>query len=269
MNAHSSINPGKEFIPLGPSVFFGSNYKIAQSIAGYSNLQKIVCEKRQFNLNIYDFAMLYEIEFISVLSKSDLSCLQDNFFDVGFSCGTGTIFNRHHMNLFDKGIWNIHYGPLPEVRGRHPISWAFLKNLPFGVTIHRIDEEIDQGEILAKAYIERDVTDTQIDIEEKIEDVICNELLRKAIENWKAEKVIGTPKGEYYESLMNEFKEINPGEYDSRYLFNLFKSQYKYGGVVIRDKKYEYCTFYNSDFPELYDGYDLFKCKDSILLAVK
>ena len=114
---------------IGTSVFFGSNYKIAQLVDKYSILDKIVCERRSYNPDIYNYSKLYDRELILVEKLADLVFLRNSHFDVGISCGSGLIFKKRHIQLFDKGIWNLHYGPLPEVRGRHPISWGFLKNL--------------------------------------------------------------------------------------------------------------------------------------------
>ena len=253
---------------IGTSVFFGSNYKIAQLVDKYSILDKIVCERRSYNPDIYNYSKLYDRELILVEKLADLVLLGNSQFDVGISCGSGLIFKKRHTQLFNKGIWNLHYGPLPEVRGRHPISWGFLENLEFGVTIHQIDEAIDKGVLLAKAFVERDLNDTQDDIEQKIEEKLLEGLFHQAIVNWHEGQTRVLPEGKYYESLANKFNSINPNDYSAKFLFNLFKSQYKFGGVVINDQNYTQCSFYNENFPKLYEDCVIFTCQDGVLIAL-
>ena len=46
-------------------------------------------------------------------------------------------------------VWNIHYSLLPKYRGRHSIIWSILNNeSKFGLTIHRMNEYIDDGPII-------------------------------------------------------------------------------------------------------------------------
>ena len=172
------------------------------------------------------------------------------------------------IQIFKKGIWNIHYGPLPEIRGRHPISWGFIENMEFGVSIHQINEEIDKGILIAKAYVERDIKDTQIEIENKIEDTLCNGLLYQAIINWNERDTHILDDGKYFQSLANKFNSIDPVNYSSKFIFNLFKSQYKFGGVVINDQNFTQCSFYNEEFPDLYEECVKFTCQDGVLIAL-
>lgn len=52
------------------------------------------------------------------------------------------------------GALNIHYGIAPAYRGENTLFWAMYRKDPegIGVTIHRIDEGIDTGEVLARVY---------------------------------------------------------------------------------------------------------------------
>jgi methionyl-tRNA formyltransferase len=46
-------------------------------------------------------------------------------------------------------VWNIHYSLLPKYRGRHSVIWSILNNeTKFGLTIHRMNEYIDDGPII-------------------------------------------------------------------------------------------------------------------------
>ena len=62
------------------------------------------------------------------------------------------------------GIWNIHPGDLPSYRGRHPISWAIMNTKKIGISVHKINHEIDKGYLLSKTYIPRIKSDNENDI---------------------------------------------------------------------------------------------------------
>lgn len=51
--------------------------------------------------------------------------------------------------LADRTIFNIHCGLLPSYRGLFPTFWSYMeKNFP-GVSLHKIDDQIDKGEVIA------------------------------------------------------------------------------------------------------------------------
>jgi len=51
------------------------------------------------------------------------------------------------------GAWNLHFGPLPRLRGCFPTKWAILEDEPGGVTFHAIDRGIDSGDVLAQTIV--------------------------------------------------------------------------------------------------------------------
>lgn len=68
-------------------------------------------------------------------------------YPLGLSVFYDKIFKSPDIAKFDK-LLNIHNAPLPKYRGVNPINWA-LKNEEknHGVTIHQINESIDEGDI--------------------------------------------------------------------------------------------------------------------------
>ncbi len=61
----------------------------------------------------------------------------------------------------EKGFINFHYGLLPQCQGPHPILWHMLNNdVEAGVTVHKVDEGIDTGDIIMQEKIGIDVKDT-------------------------------------------------------------------------------------------------------------
>jgi methionyl-tRNA formyltransferase len=53
-----------------------------------------------------------------------------------------------------KGFLNFHYGLLPHCRGPQPLLWHLLNNdAEAGITIHKVDEGIDTGDIVMQERI--------------------------------------------------------------------------------------------------------------------
>ena len=50
-------------------------------------------------------------------------------------------------------IINLHIGYLPYNRGAYPNFWSFIDNTPSGVTIHLINNKIDQGKIIVRKRV--------------------------------------------------------------------------------------------------------------------
>jgi methionyl-tRNA formyltransferase len=58
---------------------------------------------------------------------------------------------RPILSLPARGCINVHFGKLPKYRGILPIFYALLnRETSFGVTIHMMDEKLDNGEIVAQ-----------------------------------------------------------------------------------------------------------------------
>lgn len=252
--------------------YFGNNYKIAQTIDRRIVLTTVVCERRFFNQDIFNFTKIHEMVFHLVESVNELEAivpegLQDS---IAFSYGGDIIFPPVIINRFTHGIWNIHTGELPENRGRHPISWNFLNGCwEFGICIHRVDTRIDMGWLLAEGSVSRDLTDNQWDIIGKMENLLESSLLDMAIDNFRNNNIVKLHDGTYNKNLINAFDHFSPDKFDSVFTFNLFKSQEKFGGLNIKGKQYIECRFYHEEFPHLYDGWDVYMCKDNQKVALR
>lgn len=63
------------------------------------------------------------------------------------------IIKKNVIISMKKRIINLHISLLPWNRGASPNLWSFLENTRKGVTIHRIDEGLDTGEILLQKEV--------------------------------------------------------------------------------------------------------------------
>ncbi len=57
------------------------------------------------------------------------------------------------LSIPAHGAFNLHFGPLPRLRGCFPTKWAILGNEPAGVTFHCIDPDIDSGDIVDQQVV--------------------------------------------------------------------------------------------------------------------
>ena len=62
--------------------------------------------------------------------------------------GHRQILKKPMLDAYKNRIINIHIGYLPWNRGASPNLWSWYDGTPSGVTIHKIDEGIDTGNIL-------------------------------------------------------------------------------------------------------------------------
>jgi len=75
-------------------------------------------------------------------------------FDFIISFGYKHIISKNITEHFKNKIVNLHISYLPYNKGYHPNFWSFIDNTPKGVTIHLINDKIDDGEILIQKEVQ-------------------------------------------------------------------------------------------------------------------
>lgn len=71
--------------------------------------------------------------------------------DVGVVASYGQLIRREVMDKLPCGILGVHPSLLPKYRGAAPVAWALMQGeVAAGVTIFRINEALDAGDILLK-----------------------------------------------------------------------------------------------------------------------
>ncbi len=84
------------------------------------------------------------------------------------------LFSLHCKQLFPAELVkkvrcvNVHPGYNPYNRGWFPQVFSILNQLPFGATIHEIDEQLDHGAIIAQKKVVGEIWETSLDIYNKI-----------------------------------------------------------------------------------------------------
>lgn len=95
--------------------------------------------------SLTDWCKLNNINFIE---SGDYKNLPNINIDLAVSIFYGKIIKQ---DFIDKcgNIINLHNAPLPKYRGVRPINWALKNNeIYHGITIHKIHEGIDDGDVL-------------------------------------------------------------------------------------------------------------------------
>jgi methionyl-tRNA formyltransferase len=120
----------------------------------------------------------------------DLALLKDNF-NLFVVVAYGKIIPKEILKKAKQGTINLHPSLLPKYRGPSPIVSAILNgDAETGVTIIKLDEEIDHGPILAQEKIALTGEELIEELEQKLAN-LAGELLVKVIkdiENIKSEE---------------------------------------------------------------------------------
>lgn len=125
------------FILLGRiiSKFYTNRRKCIYGINEQKDLKKLVTTINTVNSKKFvDLVIKYDPEFILLSGCRILSF-------------------KTLESLVDYEILNIHAGITPYFRGVHGAYWSLVQNETPGVTLHRVDQGIDTGEIINQTYI--------------------------------------------------------------------------------------------------------------------
>ena len=118
--------------------------------------------------------------------------------DLGVIAGT-SIIKQDVINLFPKGLLNLHTGILPNYRGLRGEFWA-LYNKDYnniGVSIIKIDKNIDSGDIVLQEKIKYNKNDNEFTLRcRNIE--LGIKLMIKAVKNIGKLKTKVQKNGDYY-----------------------------------------------------------------------
>lgn len=92
--------------------------------------------------------------------------------DCGVSAFFGHIIGKSVIDIFPRGIVNLHTSLLPLNRGSWPNVWTIVDKTPAGVTMHLVDEGVDTGPILAQCPVETLPTDNGRTLNERLESAV-------------------------------------------------------------------------------------------------
>ncbi len=110
-------------------------------------------------------------------------------YDLFIVASYGKIIPQEILDLPKHQTLNVHPSLLPKLRGPSPIKSAILKENETGVTIMRLDAEMDHGPILLQKKVEIDNWPPYAEDLEKMLGKIGGEMLSEIIPDWISGKI--------------------------------------------------------------------------------
>lgn len=90
----------------------------------------------------------------SINSPEFVTHIRNSGVDLVISIASSQIFKQALLQAPRKGCLNYHTAILPKYRGRQPLFWALLNGeKDVGISIHEMDEDLDNGPILVQRKI--------------------------------------------------------------------------------------------------------------------
>jgi methionyl-tRNA formyltransferase len=165
-------------------IFFGSScyvLPIIKILKDNFDLKLVITTEKE-NGVVPNYCKKNQIQFLSAstLSNPDLKSLILNFKSpVAVLADFGLIIPDSILNAFSKGIINLHPSLLPEYRGPTPVQAAILEGeKTTGISIMKVDSEIDHGPLLGHEIIEISDQDTSETVYKKAFEIGANLLLK-------------------------------------------------------------------------------------------
>lgn len=155
-------------------VFLGSDkfvLPIVEELNENFDLSLIVTTEHNPNGPVSSFTKDHKIELVDVqqfnnVTMKQLSSVQAPIAVLAYF---GVILPPEVLNIFPKGIINIHPSLLPKYRGPTPVQTAILNGeTETGVTIIKLDEEVDHGPVFTQEELSVEPTDTTQTLHEKL-----------------------------------------------------------------------------------------------------
>lgn len=145
------------------TIFYG-NSKYVIPIIEVLDLLLIVTTERSLTDPVIDYAIKNQIPYISVSTlsnKSTLDKISTYKTDVAVLADFGLIVPETILNLYPKGIINIHPSLLPKYRGPTPVQTSLLNgDYESGVTLIKLDDQVDHGPIVTQEKYKFTQSDT-------------------------------------------------------------------------------------------------------------
>lgn len=103
-------------------------------------------------------------------SYRDFICDLKSFYPRFLFCNSYSMkIQSDVLDIFKGNAFNIHYSLLPHNRGPHPENWALIHgHTQTGVTLHRMSNEIDKGNIIFQTDVPIDFQDTWVTLLSKL-----------------------------------------------------------------------------------------------------
>ena len=145
--------------------------------------------------------------------------------DLGLSCRFSKIIRKPIIDLFSKGIINMHGGLLPEFGGLYSCNYSILfKSKVGGRTLHYVDEGIDTGDIIRRCEFEIEEIDTGYSVFQKTQLALYNNMveiiplvLNNQIKSISMKELVdkGYKHRYFNKKSILDYKEINNSDFET------------------------------------------------------
>jgi methionyl-tRNA formyltransferase len=136
-------------------VFFGSGWFVIPVVEKLipHGLDLVVTTEKDPNSPLLKFCSENNLQTISASTAEDLVNSQSSIVNhsVAVLASFGAFISNEIIGLFPEGIINIHPSLLPKYKGPSPIQYSLLNgDAVTGVTLIKLDEQIDHGPVLSQ-----------------------------------------------------------------------------------------------------------------------
>lgn len=149
-------------------------YKVGGQIDLFISLPDSKAAKKSGRIYLDEFANQQNIPLVKsnhINGLEVIKAIKDYRIDWLFIIGWSQIASLNVINAPKYGTIGAHPTLLPEGRGRAAVPWAILKGLEkTGVTLFKMDEGVDTGEILAQYEILLHPNETATELYHKVND---------------------------------------------------------------------------------------------------
>ncbi|WP_144914286.1 formyltransferase family protein [Mucilaginibacter frigoritolerans] len=144
MNIGIVSNSAKLYIPL---LFNLCNYKNKAGVMLYVGKSADISQSTKDTIS---FCNANGVTLTIENDKQDLYSWQQLYrLDIVFFVGYGNIVKVDQFADVKYGVYNIHFGKLPEFRGPSPVFWQLKKGVKeLSISIHHMTKKVDSGPVV-------------------------------------------------------------------------------------------------------------------------
>ncbi|MBO8173577.1 MAG: methionyl-tRNA formyltransferase [Bacillaceae bacterium] len=150
-------------------------YRIGGELDLLITLKDEKAKKKSGRIYLDDIASRYNVPLIKIDNINDhevVEALKKYRIDWLFIIGWSQIAKKEVLETPTYGCIGMHPTLLPKGRGRAAIPWAIIKGLKeTGVTMFKMDEGVDTGDIIGKGVIPLDNKTTATELYQKVNDM--------------------------------------------------------------------------------------------------
>ncbi len=155
-------------------IFFGAGNYVVPIIASLQkkfDLELVVTTEKNPEQNVFEYCLKNNIQMLSVekIDNDIIEKIKQFKTRVAILASFGIIVPQELIDIFEHGIINIHPSLLPKYRGATPVQAAIINgDKTTGVTIMKLDRDLDHGPILAQSYETIENNDTSDSLYKKL-----------------------------------------------------------------------------------------------------